>query len=537
VLLNLAPLLTLLILHLWLLRMVWRVRERLDTPVTALICAIAPGLYGLGGLGVLLIDPSLVVISTGVVLLIPLGFLLALRPTPVAFVALCAVGLVSWIAVLPRRLQAQVPWGDWLLPNDNVGGYGWGEIFTAVFLGVCLGLVVSATVRSKSLGGAQRRLLAGVLLLALLVGLLFVLLKPRLTNFPLVPTCLLLAAEVALWLQLRGERGPLRSMRWRFGIQAALVLVGALLVFALLTNLKVLPATPLVWLPGTVVTGLVALAVGVLWPRIERRVLAFFYPEAFALEERMQALQDDLASTQERLRHAEHLSVVGQLAARVAHEIKNPLGPIKGYATILERRLEEAGALDEVVKRGLDVIREEVETIDARARALLELSRPPEPQREPIDLVGVVDEALTLERAANPSVRLLWSAEPDDPDAAPLSSDRQLLRGVLVNLLRNAAQASPADGEVRVRLTNGGEGYAITIDDDGPGVGPEPEQWFAPFRSQRSGGTGLGLAIARGTLEALGGEVSLSEREEGGTRATVRLPRDGDEQDGSGGAM
>ncbi|MCA8921457.1 MAG: hypothetical protein KDD82_06580 [Planctomycetes bacterium] len=523
--LNLAPLLTLLILHLWLIRMVWRVRARLDTPVTAMICAIAPGLYGLGGLLVLLVDPSLVVVSTGVVLLIPLGFLLALRPTPVAFVALCAVGLISWIAVLPRRLQTHVPWGHLLLPNDNVGGYGWGEIFTAAFLGVCLGLVVSATVRSRSLGGAQRRLLAGVLLLALLAGLLFVLLKPRLTNFPLVPTSLLLAAEVALWLQLRGERGPLRSLRWRFGVQAALVLVGALLVFALLTNLKLLPATPLVWLPGTVVTGLVALGVGALWPRIERRALAFFYPEAFALEERMHDLQADLSKTQERLRRAEHLSVVGQLAAQVAHEIKNPLGPIKGYATILERRLAEKGALDEVVQRGLDVIREEVETIDARARALLELARPPEPEREPLDLVRVLDEALTLERAAHPALHLVWAAQPDDPDAAPLGSDRQLLRGVLVNLLRNAAQASPDEGEVRVRLSAEEEAYVIQIDDDGPGVGPDPEQWFAPFRSQRSGGTGLGLAIARGTLETLGGEVTLAERAGGGTRATVRLAR------------
>ncbi|MEZ6183464.1 MAG: ATP-binding protein [Planctomycetota bacterium] len=520
---NLAPLLTLLILHLWLVRMVWRVRDRLETPATALICAIAPGVYGLGGLLVLLVDPSLVVIATGVVLLIPLGFLIALRPTPVAFVTLCVVGLLSWVAVLPRGLQSRVPWGEYLMPHDNVGGYGWGEIFTALFLGICLGLVVSATVRSRSLGGAQRRLLAGVLLLALLSGLLFVLLKPRLTHFPLVPTSLLLAAEAALWLQLRGEVGPLRSLRWSVGVQTVLVLVGALLVFALLTNLGVLPRSPLVWLPGTVVTGIVALLVGLFWPKIERTALAFFYPEAFALEERMQGLQDDLAKTQERLRQAEHLSVVGQLAAQVAHEIKNPLGPIKGYATILERRLEEAGALDEVVARGLQVIREEVETIDARARALLELSRPPVPEREPLDAVAILDEALTLERAANRGIRFVWAPEDEDPDRAPLESDRLLLRGVLVNLLRNAAQASPPDGEVRVRLATDPRGFAVWIDDDGPGVGADPEQWFAPFRSQRAGGTGLGLAIARGTVEALGGEVTLAQRPEGGTRATVRL--------------
>lgn len=495
-------------------------RRDLPLPGPALACAIAPAIYAVGVIVALLQGsptlpwrPGLAAAGLGT-FAIPVA-LAATVASRRACALLAALAALSWAAV-------------WLPPLWPKGWEGRGQELTFVGYALVAAGVSLHGLRRGAGGGLGRRV--HVLALPLLaVGTVWVLLKAPESRRPVFSTSLLVAAEVALLALVEGRLAPAARGRLLGALHVLLLGLGAFLALVVAMNLGLFPRAVLPALVAAGVAAATAASYAALRPQLEAWFQEALYPEARAAERRIAALQAELAATRARLREAEHLSLVGQLAAEVAHEIKNPLGPIRGYARIIEREHERLGIESEVAARGIGVIREEVEAIDARARALLDLARPPRPAPEPLELDRLVGDVLELARGDWPAAVGLQLEEPGLPSSAwSIESDRLLLRSALLNTIQNAAAACGGQGAVRVRLVAGDDAHQVQVEDDGPGLpaGLAAGGPFRPFASGRPGGNGLGLVIAQGALRALGGELTLATRgPDGGALAALRIPR------------
>ncbi len=236
----------------------------------------------------------------------------------------------------------------------------------------------------------------------------------------------------------------------------------------------------------------------------------------------------DLARAQERLVRSERLASVGRLSAGLAHEIGNPLSAIVGLLDLLID-----GGLDDHDQRDFLIrAKRETERIHKVLRDLLEFARPsrgesigaPEPAGSVADAIDDVAALLapqkelqdiTLDREIEAGVGLV-----------PLP--RGKLVQVLLNLLLNAASASPKGGRIIVRVSKrGDDNVRIEVEDNGPGIAPEVrDKLFEPFVTTKpvGEGTGLGLAVCRGLVEAAGGSITFEDNTPSGARFVVELP-------------
>jgi signal transduction histidine kinase len=511
-LLDLIPPLVLLGLSLALAATLGRRLRALPRPPLAAVCLVGPTLYAVGLLLYLLNDkwkPGMGVAGLGTLAI------------PAAIAWTLNRGWVAWIA----PVLALVTWFmAWILtiPEIRPEAFGphWPRACYGVFVWAALALA-AVGLRGKP-SGVDRRIMALSLPFLLLAGT-YLLLYGIVPRRPVFSTSIHVCAEILLLMELEraGEQGsaPASSLP-TLALHATLLALGGLLLLVLFANLRVFPRSGPAILVATVVATGLSLSYGALRPTLDALFFKALYPEAREAQRRAQELEAELEDARGRLRVAEQLSVVGQLAAQVAHEIKNPLGPIKGYTTIIEREVLVKGALTEKVQRGIQIIREEVETIDARARALLELSQPLEPVLGPADLVELIEATLERVRGESQQIEWAWGSRPAE---APAQVDGPLLRSALLNVLQNAAHAAKARVELALAALPQG-GWELCIDDDGPGLPVPVEELFRPFVSHREGGTGLGLVIARGSLRAMGGELELSGRDEGGARARLTFP-------------
>jgi PAS domain S-box-containing protein len=210
------------------------------------------------------------------------------------------------------------------------------------------------------------------------------------------------------------------------------------------------------------------------------------------------------------------LAQLGQLAAVVAHEVRNPLAGVRGTLQVLRSRAASEGdrsVMDAMISR-LDVLNNKVEDI-------LRFARPRPPVLERIDLLPVlIDAANSALAAAGPSCPRV-----DVPSSAPaVVGDREMLRDVLLNLLLNACQSGSSEA-IEVSIADHGGTTTIGIADRGAGFGSQdPEQLFQAFHTTKKSGTGLGLAIVRRLMSLQNGEVTLQAREGGGAVARITLP-------------
>jgi signal transduction histidine kinase len=221
------------------------------------------------------------------------------------------------------------------------------------------------------------------------------------------------------------------------------------------------------------------------------------------------------------LAHAEKLAAIGETAARIAHDIRNPVAAARSLAQQLAR--EPASPLN---AEHAELILAELERVERRVAALLRFSRREEFRLDLVDLGALAREALAAFmprlRAAGVDVHL------EAPGAVTARADAEKLRQVLVNLIENAADAL-ADGAQPKRLRVGvglADGNAtLSVTDTGGGVPPEAlPRLFEPFFSLKEGGTGLGLAIAKRTIDAHGGRIAASVADEGGMTFQIDLP-------------
>ncbi len=249
---------------------------------------------------------------------------------------------------------------------------------------------------------------------------------------------------------------------------------------------------------------------------------------------RYQALSEDLAEANRRLievqaeaRRAERLAALGQLSAGLAHEIRNPLGVIKGSAEMLGRNLGDAPP---VAVELAGYISSEVNRLNALIARFLDFARPSRIELHPVDIAAIADRALDSARLQFPespvTVEKRFSA-----NLPPVNADEQLCEQAILNLVINAYQAMdgrPGTLEFSIAPASnhaGQPGVEITVADTGPGVPEElREQIFNPFFTSKKDGVGLGLAIVAKIVDDHRGTIRLDPNSERGASFRVFLP-------------
>jgi signal transduction histidine kinase len=231
--------------------------------------------------------------------------------------------------------------------------------------------------------------------------------------------------------------------------------------------------------------------------------------------ERLQRHQRDML-------RAEQLSAVGQLAASVAHEVRNPLTSVKMLVdSVLRTQNRKPLTLDD-----LKVIHGEVLRLEQTVQSFLDFARPPAPQRTTCDVREIIAHSVELIRARARQQQV--AVEVDSPKhEVPANVDRRQLSNVLVNLFLNALDAMGRGGgclDIALEYTGGPE-ICITVSDTGTGIpAGMADRLFTPFSSTKPTGTGLGLSICRRIVEEHGGRITGGNRPDGGARFTITLP-------------
>jgi two-component system, NtrC family, sensor histidine kinase HydH len=235
-----------------------------------------------------------------------------------------------------------------------------------------------------------------------------------------------------------------------------------------------------------------------------------------------------------RMQERDRLAALGQMAAGLAHEVKNPLGAIKGAAQLLSDPGEH-GHLGPVEQEFVGIILEEVERLDRVVGSVLDYARPSKGDLGSVDLNAVVRRTVTVlasDRAEDCEIVTQLSER-----LPPVRADAEQLRQVLINLVKNAVQAMGGRGTVRVRtaihaeppsaLTAAppGEWVEVSVRDAGPGIAPQVlRNLFVPFFTTKDRGTGLGLAISQRMVEEMGGRIEVASHLGDGATFTVLLP-------------
>ncbi len=229
----------------------------------------------------------------------------------------------------------------------------------------------------------------------------------------------------------------------------------------------------------------------------------------------------ELARAQEQLVRRERLAALGELAAVVAHEVRNPLGAIFNSLGALRRMIRPEGEPLML----LDIVGEEADRLNAIVGDLLDFARPSKPSIRPEPVEPLLDEVLAAALAqAAPALEVVRDVEEALP---PVPADARQLRQALLNVAQNAVQAMPNGGRLTVRARQDEGALRIEVADTGPGVPPElREKIFEPFFSTRASGTGLGLAVVRRVLQDHRGTAVAEEAPGGGTAVVLRLPLD-----------
>jgi signal transduction histidine kinase len=230
----------------------------------------------------------------------------------------------------------------------------------------------------------------------------------------------------------------------------------------------------------------------------------------------------ELAALQQRMQLKENLAALGELSAGIAHEFKNALATISGYAQMIRSESTETEALDYAER-----ILEQTRNITHVVAEFLKYARPLEIPDDSVPLQTMTERVVAEVREALPEVKIRWEGTFGDA-----GGDEGLLRQALLNLARNAAEAcavTAGGGQVIVRgeVVRGDEAgfQRISVSDNGPGIPANVlPKLFRPFFTTKAKGTGLGLAVVQKIIVQHGGQVEVRNRPEGGAEFIVTLP-------------
>ncbi|MFV8752225.1 protoglobin domain-containing protein [Nannocystaceae bacterium ST9] len=220
---------------------------------------------------------------------------------------------------------------------------------------------------------------------------------------------------------------------------------------------------------------------------------------------------------EDRLRRRERLATIGQLAASIGHDLRNPLSVMESSLYILRRRAQD----DERVLKHVDRIAQQIDECDSIITHLLEMARNQPPRRDRFDLASLVEDALTAARVP-PRVHV----EREGLDGLTLWIDGALVKQALVNLFINSVQAQHgSEGWIRIQADRQDDYVVVTVEDAGPGFEAITlPVIFEPLVTTKTSGTGLGLSLVKSVIERHGGHVSAGNRREGGAMVKLHLP-------------
>jgi two-component system NtrC family sensor kinase len=253
----------------------------------------------------------------------------------------------------------------------------------------------------------------------------------------------------------------------------------------------------------------------------ERSLIDAIAKEIALIVERRQT-EEDKASLQEQLRHADRLATIGQLAAGVAHELNEPLANILGFAQLAKKNpslpKQEIHDIEKIVTASLHA-REIV-------KKLLLFARQMPTRRTTVDLNKIIEESLDFleSRCAKEEIRLIKLLDPTLPR---ITADQAQLTQVLVNLVVNAIQSMPKGGELTIQTISTDNHVLFIVQDTGTGMSEETmKQIFLPFFTTKEvgQGTGLGLSVVHGIVTSHGGTISVSSKIGHGSRFEIQLP-------------
>jgi two-component system sensor histidine kinase PilS (NtrC family) len=230
--------------------------------------------------------------------------------------------------------------------------------------------------------------------------------------------------------------------------------------------------------------------------------------------------QTALREMQEAVRRGDRLAAVGQLAAGLAHELRNPLASMSGAVELLSR----GRGLSDAERRLMEIVMREAERLNALVTDFLAFARPTATQLQPTDVAALADETLGVFRHSPSATRieLLRSGA----TSLRVMADPAQLRQVLWNLLQNAADAMKGEGDITVDVGLTATSLCrIAVADSGPGIpAADVEHLFEPFFTTKPQGTGLGLAFVHRMVEAHGGRVEVQSAPGQGATFSVLLP-------------
>jgi signal transduction histidine kinase len=223
-------------------------------------------------------------------------------------------------------------------------------------------------------------------------------------------------------------------------------------------------------------------------------------------------------AAEQRLAQQAALARLGQMAAVVAHEVKNPLAGIKGAIQVLMSRRAphdmEASVMRDIVAR--------IDALNELIQDLMMFARPRPPRLSEVNLRHLIDEAIVMLRRDPAGASIEIDVEGDSPDT---TADADLIRATVLNLLLNSAQAMNGQGKIRVATALREGNWTIEVTDTGPGIPVDlREQVLEPFFTTKSRGGGLGLPIAKRVAELHGGALALTFPASGGTAVTITAP-------------
>lgn len=231
----------------------------------------------------------------------------------------------------------------------------------------------------------------------------------------------------------------------------------------------------------------------------------------------------DLQRTTEKLVASERVAAWQEVARRLAHEIKNPLTPIRmSLETLISASETRDPRFPTLFRESAGAVLEEVERLRRIVDEFSQFARLPKPNLSSVDLSDLVRQILSLHASPRPGITISSEVEP----ALVLRADRDQLTQVLLNLLRNAEEALGSAGRIHVRAVAAGSNVVIEVEDSGPGVRLEDRaRIFEPYFTTKEAGTGLGLAIARRICEEHGGRLEVESEPRRGAAFTITLPR------------
>jgi two-component system, LuxR family, sensor kinase FixL len=242
---------------------------------------------------------------------------------------------------------------------------------------------------------------------------------------------------------------------------------------------------------------------------------------SLAGERKFTGILHDLSArvrVEEQLREQAALAKLGEMAAVIAHEVKNPLAGIRGAMQVMGRRMAP-GSMDEEMTR--EIVKR-IDALDAMMKDMLVFARPPKPKLMPVDVAPLVAVTANLLRE---DAGMRQVDVHIDGSAPPVRGDAEMLKMVFQNLLVNGVQAMNGQGTIRIDITPVNGVCRIAFTDTGPGIAADIRaKIFTPFFTTKARGTGLGLPTAKRFIEAQEGQISIDSPPGGGTVVHVTLP-------------